>query len=108
MVSDRDILTHAKTWQEILNSEGDFREYRAKSMLYRDKQPLGKLGLNHKEEFLGICRSFSLVNRYLLSRVRPRSRPGWGLLWLQLVTNINSPVQIVVSAVCAVGCPMLL
>ena len=39
MVSDHNLLIHAET-RQILNSEGDFREYRAKSMLYRGKRPL--------------------------------------------------------------------
>jgi len=45
MVSDHDIVIHAKIWHQILNSKGDLREYRAKSMLYRDKRPLRELGV---------------------------------------------------------------
>lgn len=62
------------------------------------------LGLSHhKENFLGIYRSFSLVSRHC-SKVLTRLALGP----LQLVTDSNSPVQVTVSAVCTLGCLGLL
>lgn len=46
MVSDHDVLIHNEIWHEILNTGGgDFRQYKVKSTLYRDKRPLREFGV---------------------------------------------------------------